>query len=85
MLELHLLRHEVPVIALVDEEGRSRSVRNWAVDLAALCIADLYPVTHGGVAILEPRDRIGKGSECNSIGAEKHFAFAITYGERDGS
>src|SRR5262249_16718025 len=37
---------------------------------------------HGGVAILEIRDRIGKGSKRYGIGAEEHFAFAITYGER---
>jgi hypothetical protein len=75
---------EVPVIALVGEEGRCRSAHNWVFDLAALCIADLYPVTreHDGVAILEIRDRVSKGSERNSIRAEKHFAFAITYGER---
>src|SRR5262249_15728464 len=83
-LLMDLLRHEVLVIALVNEEGRCRSAHDCAFGLAALCIANLYPVTReqGGIAILEIRDRIGKGSERNSIGAEKHFAFAITDGER---
>src|SRR5580700_9192544 len=82
-LLMDLLGHEMPVIALVHEEGRCRGAQNCAFNLAALRITDLCALAreHGGVAILKIRDGIREGSKRNGVRAEKHFAFAITYGQ----
>ncbi len=83
-LLVNLLRHEVAIIALVHEEGGGRRSEHGTFDFAAFGVVDFDAVArkHGRVAILEIRDRIGKRSERDGVGAEIHFAVPIADRER---
>ena len=83
-LLVNLLRHEVAIVALVDEKRRGRRLEHRALDLAALAVADLDALAreHGPVAVLEIGDRVGEGRERDGVGTKIHFAVAVADRER---
>src|SRR5262245_21380126 len=83
-LLVNFLRHEVAIIALVDQERRRQRLHHCALDLAALDVVylDALAGEHGGVAILQIGDRVGERRERDGIGAEIHLAVAVTDRER---
>src|SRR5262249_22388596 len=83
-LLVNFLRHEVTVIAFVDEKRRGRGPEYGTLDLAALGVADFDSLAgkHHRIALLEVGNRVGKGSECDRIGAEIHFTVTVADGKR---
>ena len=83
-LLVNLLRHEVAVVALVDEKGRGERARDRPLDSLAVAVADgdAGPSDHGPVAVGEIGDGVGEGRERDRIGAHEHLATAEAERER---
>src|SRR5262245_25473551 len=83
-LLVNFLRHEVTVIAFVDEKRRGGGSEYGTFDLAALGVADFDTLAgkHHRIALLEVGNRVGKGCQCDCIRAEIHFTVAIADGKR---
>ena len=83
-LLVDFLRHEVAVIALVDQHGRSLGEAHGPLDPMAVMVVDLdgLPRQRGPVAVLEIGDAVGEGRERDGVGTEIHFAIAVSDGER---
>ena len=83
-LLVDFLRHEMAVVALVDQERRAGGLDHLAIDGDALRVADLNAAAldHRPVAVFEIADRVGERRERDRIGAEIHLAGAMTDRER---
>ncbi len=83
-LLVDLLRHEMTVIALVDEERGGERARHRPLHGIAAAVADGNPFAgqHRPIAVFEIGDFVGEGRECQGVGADEHFASAIADGER---
>ena len=84
-LLVDLLRHEMAVVALVDQERRGVGLEHRRA--RPRCRWRRAPrrrlrVTHGPVAVLEIADRVGERRERDRVGAEIHLAVAIADRER---
>ena len=82
-LLVNLLRHEVAMVALVEQKGRTAGLDDGALHRVAGNIENLHTVTRhdGPVALLEIGYLIGEGRERDRVGAKIHFAAAMTDGE----
>ena len=83
-LLVDLLRHEVAVVALVDEERGGERARDRPLDRLAAAVADGDAAArqHRPVAVLEIGDGVGEGRERDGVGADEHLAVAEADGER---
>ena len=83
-LLVDFLRHEVAVVALVDEQRARDRLDERAIDAGARAVEDLNAgaAQHRPVAFLEVGDGIGEGCERDGVGAQIHGAGAVTDGER---
>ena len=83
-LLVDLLRHEMAVVALVDEERGGERAGHRPLDRVAAAVADGDGLArqHRPVAVLEIGDRVGEGRERDGIGADEHLAVAEADGER---
>ena len=83
-LLVDFLRHEMAMVALVDQERRGVRLLHRALDLAAGGVVDFDAVArqHGPVAVVEIGDRVGERRERDGIGAEIHLAVAVADRER---
>ncbi len=81
-LFVDFLGHEVLVVALVDQLRRRRRLDYRPFDRVAGFVADLdaFVRHHRPVAVFQVTDLVGERGERDRIGAEKHFAFAVTDG-----
>ena len=78
------LRHEMAVIALVDQEGRSRGADDRPRHHFAGGVLNHHAAAsdHGKITILKVGERFGQWRERDGVGAEKHLAVAVADRER---
>ncbi|GJD49993.1 hypothetical protein OPKNFCMD_2729 [Methylobacterium crusticola] len=83
-LLVDLLRHEVAVVALVDQEGLGGDFLAGPGDDGAGLVADLgaVPGQDGPVALLQIADLVREGGEREGVGAEIGLAVAEAQGQR---
>ena len=83
-LLVDFLRHEMAMVALVDQERRGGGFLHRPFDLFAGLVVDLraLAVEHRPVAVLQIADRVGERRERNRVGAEIHLAVAVADRER---
>jgi hypothetical protein len=83
-LLVDLLRHEVLIVTLVNELRRCRGLENRTLDLTILFVANLHALAreHRPVTVLEVADGVGERRKRDRVGAEIHFAIAVTDRER---
>ena len=83
-LLVDFLRHEMAMIALVDQERRGVRLLHLALDLLAGHVAhlDALAAQDRPVALFQIADRFGERRERDRIGAEIHLALAVTDRER---
>ena len=83
-LLVDFLRHEMAIVALVDQKRRSHRFLHRARDLVAAGVAHLHAVApeHRPVALLQVADRVGERRERERVGAEIHLALAVADRER---
>ena len=84
-LLMDLLRHEMAVIALVDQESGGVGPDPAPLDGKARRIAKRRRSARQGheIAILEIGDGVGEGRERQRVGAKEHFAGAIAFAKAD--
>ncbi len=83
-LLVDLLRHEVAVIALLDEEGPRRDALGAALHGLVRLVVEgrAFAVEHDPVALFQIGDEIGEGGERQRIRAEIHLTVADADRER---
>ena len=83
-LLVDFLRHEMAMIALVDQERRGGRFQHRALDHLAVGVVHLDALArhHRPVAVFEIGDRVGERRERDRVGAEKHLAVAVADRER---
>ena len=83
-LLMDLLLHEMPVIALVDQERCAHRLPERPLDLGTRHVEDLHLAAPQDrpVAVFQIGDLVGERSERNGIGAEEHLALAVADGQR---
>ncbi len=83
-LLVDFLRHEVAMVALVDEQRRGDRLDERALDALAAAVEDLNAraAQHRPVAFVEIGDGVGERRQRDGIRAEVHLARAVTDGER---
>ena len=77
-LLVDLLGHEMPVIALVDQKGAGLAFLARPADRPVGLVEELgaAAMQHHPVAFLEIGDLVGERRQGQSVGSEKHLAFA---------
>ena len=82
-LLVNLLRHEVAEIALVHHEPASVGFHDGAVDDRPIATLNTHPLArdHGPIAVFQIGDIVGKGCECDRIGADEHLPLAVADGQ----
>ena len=72
------------MVALVDHEAGAERLLPLALDPIAFHVedGDLVAAHDDPVAVLQVGDRIGEGRQRDGVGAEEHFALAVSDGER---
>ena len=80
-LLMDFLRHEMAVVALVDQKRRGGRLDDGALHRRTLLIVNFraLAVDDDPVAILEIAHRVGERRQRNRVGAEKHFAVAVAH------
>ena len=83
-LLVDFLRHEVAVVAFVDQKRRGRRARDGAGDLRAVFVEDQRAVMaqHREIALIEEGHAVREGRERHRVGAKEHLALAIADRER---
>ena len=83
-LLVDFLRHEMAMVALVDEERRRGRFLDRALDLLAGLVVHLRALAaeHRPVAVFQIADRVGERRQRNGVGAEIHLAVAVADRER---
>ena len=83
-LLVDLLRHEVTMVALVDQQRGGERTGDRALDRLAAAVADgdAFARQDRPIAILEIDDGVGEGRERDGVGAYEHLAVAEADGER---
>ena len=83
-LLVNLLRHEMAMVALVDEHDRSLRLEHGAMHELAFGVVNFGAgaVEDGAVAVFQIAHRIGEGRERDRIGADEHRVVAETDRER---
>ena len=83
-LLVDFLRHEMAMVALVDQEGRGIRFQHRALDRLAVGVVHLDALArhHRPVAVLKIADGVGERRERDRVGAEIHFAVAVADRER---
>ena len=79
-LLVDFLRHEMAVIAFVDQERGRIRLEHRALDELPCGVVDLGAAAgdDGPVAIFQVADRVGKRCKRNGVRADEHFAIAVT-------
>src|SRR5438270_926617 len=82
-LLVNFLRHEMAVVALINEERRGIRFLHLALHLFAGCVAHLHALAaeHRPITLFEVADGLGERRERDRIRAEIHLAFAVSDGE----
>ena len=83
-LLVNFLRHEVAVIALVDQQRRSRRSHHWTRDLRPRLIVDRRARMgeHGPIALLQVGDAVREGRQRHGVRPQEHLAVAVAHRER---
>ena len=83
-LLVDFLRHEMAVVALVDQERRGVRFQHRALDHLAVGVVHLDALArhHRPVAVFEIADGVGERRERDRVGAEIHLAVAVADRER---
>ena len=83
-LLVNLLRHEVAMVAFVEEQDRSLRLQHGAMDQIAFGVVNFGAgaVEDGAVAVFQIAHRIGEGRKRDRIGTDKHRIVAETDRER---
>ena len=83
-LLVNFLRHEMAMLALVDQKGRGLRADTRALDPGVRGVVEFGALAgqHDPVAFVQISDVLREGRERQRIGAEKHLALAPTDGER---
>ena len=83
-LFVDLLRHEMAMVAFVEEQDRSLRLQHAAMNQIAFGVVDFGAgaVENGAVAVFQIAHRIGEGRKRDRIGTDKHRVVAKTDCER---